>query len=101
MTAQLAFCTGVQLLGSTAKNIAQSGQISPYVTLKEKSTSPYFFRFQNFTLSILMKVIHTFDCLQLSNNASFHLSVAHGDTADCQVTLNRLPLLFNPYAIIG
>ena len=26
---------------------------------------------------------------------------AHGDTADCQVTLNRLPLLINPYAIIG
>ena len=25
---------------------------------------------------------------------------AHGDTADCQVTLNRLPLLINPYAII-
>ena len=22
---------------------------------------------------------------------------AHGDTADCQVTLNRLPLLINPY----
>ena len=41
--------TGVQLLGSTAKKIAESGQISPYVTLKEKSTSPYFFRFQNFT----------------------------------------------------
>ena len=40
---------GVQLLGSTGKKIAESGQISPYVTLKEKSTSPYFFRFQNFT----------------------------------------------------
>ena len=32
--------TGVQLLGSTAKNIAESCEISPYVTLKEKSTSP-------------------------------------------------------------
>ena len=51
-------------------------------------------------LSILITVIHSFDCLQLSNNASFRLSVAHGDTADCQVTLNRLPLLVNPYAIM-
>ena len=39
---------GVQLLGSTAKNIAESYEISPSVTLKEKSTSPYFFRFQKF-----------------------------------------------------
>ena len=39
---------GVQLLGSTAKNIAESCEISPSVTLKEKSTSPYFFRFQKF-----------------------------------------------------
>ena len=35
---------GVQLLGSTAKNIAESCEISPSVTLKEKSTSPYFFQ---------------------------------------------------------
>ena len=40
--------SGVQLLGSTAKNIAESCEISPSVTLKEKSTSPYFFRFQKF-----------------------------------------------------
>ena len=39
---------GVQLLGSTAKNIAESCEISPSVTLKGKSTSPYFFRFQKF-----------------------------------------------------
>ena len=93
--------SGVQLLGSRAKKIAESGQISPYVTLKEKSTSPYFFPDFQTLLSILITVIHSFDCLQLSNNASFRLSVAHGDTADCQVTLNRLPLLVNPYAIIG
>ena len=40
-------------------------------------------------LSILITVIHSFDCLQLSNNASFRHSVANGDTADCQVTLNE------------
>ena len=61
---------GVQLLGSTAKNIAESCEISPYVTLKEKSTSPYFLRFQKFTFD-LITVIHLFDCLKLSNNASF------------------------------
>ena len=61
---------GVQLLGSTAKNIAESCEISPYVTLKEKSTSPYFLRFQKFTFD-LITVIHLFDCLKLSNNARF------------------------------
>ena len=40
---------GVQLLGCTEKNVAESCEISPYVTMKEKSTSPYFFRFQKFT----------------------------------------------------
>ena len=92
--------TGVQLLGSTAKNIAESCEISPSVTLKEKSTSPFFSDFKSL-FSILITVIHLFDCLQLTYNASFRLSVAHGDTADCQVTLNRLPLLINPDAIIG
>ena len=62
--------TGVQLLGSTAKNIAESCEISPYVTLKEKSTSPYFSDFKSLR-SILITVIHLFDCLQLSNIASF------------------------------
>ena len=33
---------GVQLLGSTVKNTAESCEISPYVTLKEKSTCPIF-----------------------------------------------------------
>ena len=33
---------GVQLLGSMAKNTAESCEISPYVTLKEKSTCPIF-----------------------------------------------------------
>ena len=90
------FNPGVQLLGSTAKNIAKSCEISPYVTLKEKSTSPYFFRFQKFTFDF----DHS-DSLLIVYSSQITPVFAHGDTADCQLTLNRLPLLINPYAMIG
>ena len=72
---------GVQLLGSMAKNTSESCEISPYVTLKEKSPCPIF----------------SLVCVYSSRITPVF---AHGDTADCQVTLNRLPLLINPYAII-
>ena len=43
---------GFSLLGSTAKKIAASCQISPYVTLKiEVDVALFFFRFQNFTFN--------------------------------------------------